>query len=75
MKQIRFYITNLLNIFTRQAANDSAFVSEHDQRIERLKAKQKAMFDEMMANGTHMFCRPTYHAGDSHVLREAGLVK
>lgn len=57
------------------AANDSTFVSEHDQRVERLKAKQKAMFNEMMANGTHMFCRPTYHAGDSHVLREAGLVK
>lgn len=57
-----------------QAANDS-IIADHDQRVEALKAKQKAMFDEMMANGTHMYCRADYQRGDSRVLRDAGLVK
>lgn len=57
-----------------QAANDP-IIADHDQRIERLKARQKAMFDEMMANGTHMLCGGNYKPGDSAVLRGAGLVK
>lgn len=57
-----------------QASNDS-IIAEHDQRAERLKTRQKAMYDEMMANGTHMLCGKNYTPGDSTVLRSAGLVK
>ncbi len=57
-----------------KAANDP-IIDGHEDRIARLKAKQKAMFDEMMANGTHMLCGGNYTRGDSRVLRDAGLVK
>lgn len=72
--RMAYHLTNFLHKML-PAANDSNFNDDHEERVERLKAKQKAMFDEMMANGTHMFCRTDYTRGDSRVLRDAGLVK
>lgn len=77
MKTMRFHLTNLLSKFVHPAANDDVFVSDAEiaNRQERLRQRQKAMYDEMMANGTHVHAGYRYTPGDSNVLRGAGLVK
>ena len=77
MKTMRYFITNLLAKFTKTAANDDLFVSDEAiaARQERLRQRQKAMYDKMMADGTHVHCGRAYKVGDSDVLRSAGFVK
>ena len=76
MRTMRYHLTNLLSKFKQPAANDPYLTDEAiAERQERLKAKQKAMYEEMMANGTHMLMGRPYTRGDSQILRDAGLVK
>ena len=76
MRTMRYHLTNLLSKFTQPAAKDPYMTDEAiAERQERLRQRQIAMRDEMMANGTHMLMGGNYTRGDSRVLREAGLVK
>lgn len=74
MRTMRYHLTNLVKMFSATPANDPYF-DDYEERVERLKAKQKAMFDQMMADGTHLYAKKDYMRGDSNVLRQAGLVK
>ena len=74
MRTMRYHLTNLVKMFAATPANDPYF-DDYEERVERLKAKQKAMFDQMMADGTHLYAKKNYMRGDSNVLRQAGLVK
>lgn len=58
-----------------KAANDPMFDDDLEMRRAALRKRQQQMYDEMMANGTHMYARKGYERGGSRVLREAGLVK
>ena len=46
-----------------------------EARRAKLRQRQKAMYDQMIADGTHLFKRGKWSIGDSRILREAGLVK
>lgn len=69
-------LRKMVDALSKVAANQSDFDDEaYQARVDRVKAKQKAMFEQMMADGTHLYAKRNYIRGDSNVLREAGLVK
>lgn len=68
-------IRKLADMLGKQAVNDTQYDDDFQVRRARLAAKQKAMFDQMIADGTHIYCKTNYTRGDSSVLRDAGLVK
>lgn len=76
MKTMTYYIARVL---TRVAPPPPVDPSMTDEAIEarqnRLRQRQKTMFDQMMKDGTHLFKKGKWTIGDSHILREAGLVK
>lgn len=66
-------VAKFLNI--PAAANDPMFEDTLEVRRANLRKRQEDMYNQMMADGTHMYARKGYERGGSRILREAGLVK
>ena len=76
MKTMSYYLQSLLSRFVPTPAVDPEMTDEAiEARRAKLRQKQKAMYDQMIADGTHLFKRGKWSIGDSRILREAGLVK
>lgn len=76
MNTMTTHIRNLVARFAPQPPVDLHLTDEAiEARRAKLRQRQKAMYDQMIADGTHLFKKGKWTRGDSVILRDAGLVK
>lgn len=76
MTTMSTHIQALLSRFVSRPAIDPMMSDESlEQRRAKLRKRQEDMYQQMIADGTHLFKKGKWTRGDSVILRDAGLVK